>query len=340
MRLGSLDLDVALEVADGEVVAVLGPNGAGKTTLLRALAGLLPLGEGFVRLGDTLLEGPGVRVPPERRAVGMMFQDYLLFPHLSVLDNVAFGPRAGGAGRGDARRRAVRWLEQVGMGGAAQSRPGALSGGQAQRVALARALATEPALLLLDEPLAALDVEARQSVLRELRRHLQGFSGPSLFVTHHPPEAITLSDHLVVLEGGRVAQAGTVEEVTRRPRSPWVARLVGVNLYRGHARHHLVELAQGGSLVAADGAQGEVFALVRPEAVALYRHRPEGSPRNTWPGTVAGLEPIGQRTRVQVEGPIPVVAEVTPAAVAALELADRQAVWVSVKATEVELYPA
>ncbi|HVN85031.1 MAG TPA: ATP-binding cassette domain-containing protein, partial [Candidatus Binatia bacterium] len=172
--LGMLDLRVNVQVGDGEVVAVLGPNGAGKTTLLRALAGLLPLDEGRVVLGDVILEDVAARtfVPPERRPIGVVFQDYLLFPHLSALDNVAFGLRCGGLGRSEARRRAFEWLERVGLAQQSALKPAALSGGQAQRVALARALAVGPRLLLLDEPLSALDIRTRADLRRDLRRHL------------------------------------------------------------------------------------------------------------------------------------------------------------------------
>jgi molybdate transport system ATP-binding protein len=338
LRLGTLDLDVSLEVGDGEVVAILGPNGAGKTTLLRALAGLLPLGYGFVRLGDALLEGPGTRMPPEHRAVGVMFQDYLLFPHLTALDNVAFGLRARGLPRGAARARAHEWLARVRLSGHEGAKPSALSGGQAQRVALARALAIEPELLLLDEPLAALDIDARQAVRRELRAHLDRFAGPCLVVTHQPLEAMALADRLLILEHGRVVQDGPAEDVTRRPRSEWVARLVGLNLLRGHAAGNRVELPSGGSLVTATRGDGDVFAIVHPRAVALHRSRPDGSPRNVWTGAVNGLEVVGDRVRVHVDGPIPVVAEVTPASVTALDLGTGGEVWVSIKATEIDLY--
>ncbi|MGH8932397.1 MAG: sulfate/molybdate ABC transporter ATP-binding protein [Egibacteraceae bacterium] len=342
VRLGTLELDVAVEMADGEVVAVLGPNGAGKTTLLRALAGLLPLDGGHVSLNGTVLEAPeeGVRVAPEGRAVGVMFQDYLLFPHLSALDNVAFGLRARGVGKVEARRRAGEWLDRMRLGEYAHERPRALSGGQAQRVALARALAIEPQLLLLDEPLAALDVEVRQTVRRELRTHLDQFPGPSLVVTHAPLEAAALADRLLILEQGRVVQDGSVAEVTRRPRSRWVARLVGLNLLRGQARGDRVELPSGASVVTASPASGDVFAVIDPRAVALHRRQPDGSPRNVWRGSLDGVEAQGDRARVYVDGAIPVVAEVTPAAVADLDLGRGGPIWVSIKATEIEVYDA
>jgi molybdate transport system ATP-binding protein len=342
LLLGQLHLDVDLAVASGELVVLLGPNGAGKTTLLRALAGLLALERGRVVLDGDVLEdtGAGIWVPTEQRPVGFVFQDYLLFPHLSALENVAFGLRARGLGRAEARRRAAAWLDRVGLAAHAATRPRALSGGQAQRVALARAMVGDPRLLLLDEPLAALDAASRSEVRRDLRRHLASFDGTRLLVTHDPLEAVALADRLVVLEGGRVTQTGTPNQVSAQPRSRYVAELVGVNLYRGRADGRSVRLANGGTVVAADIHQGEVFAAVHPHAVALHRQPPEGTPRNVWSGTADTLEVIGDRVRVRVAGTVPVVAEVTPAAASELHLADGGPVWASVKATEVTVYPA
>ena len=342
VRLGQLDLGVELALASGELVVLLGPNGAGKTTLLRAVAGLVPLRRGRVVLDGMVLDDAtsGEHVPTERRPIGFVFQDYLLFPHLSSLENVAFGLRARGVPRAEARRRAAAWLDRVGLAGHAGSRPRALSGGQAQRVALARAMVADPRLLLLDEPLAALDAASRAEVRRDLRRHLASFDGTRLLVTHDPLEAMALADRLVVLEHGKVTQTGTPTEVSGRPRSRYVAELVGVNLFRGHADGHTVQLAGGGVLVAADHHHGEVFAAVHPHAVALHRHPPEGTPRNVWPGTSDTLEVLGDRVRVRVLGPVPVVAEVTSAAAAELRLADGGLVWATVKATEVVVYPA
>ncbi len=257
VRLGRLDLGVELALASGELVVLLGPNGAGKTTLLRAVAGLVPLRRGRVVLDGMVLDDAtsGEHVPTERRPIGFVFQDYLLFPHLSSLENVAFGLRARGVPRAEARRRAAAWLDRVGLAGHAGSRPRALSGGQAQRVALARAMVADPRLLLLDEPLAALDAASRAEVRRDLRRHLASFDGTRLLVTHDPLE-------------------------------------------------------------------------------------PEGTPRNVWPGTSDTLEVLGDRVRVRVLGPVPVVAEVTSAAAAELRLADGGLVWATVKATEVVVYPA
>jgi molybdate transport system ATP-binding protein len=342
LTLGGLQLDVEIEVASGELVVLLGPNGAGKTSLLRALAGLVPLDGGRVVLDGTVLDDVDgrVRVPTERRPIGFVFQDYLLFPHLSALENVAFGLRARGVPKAEARRRAAAWLERVGLADHARSRPRGLSGGQAQRVALARAMVADPRLLLLDEPLAALDAATRGEVRRDLRRHLASFDGTRLLVTHDPLEAMTMADRLVVLEHGRVTQTGTAAEVSSRPRSRYVAELVGVNLFRGKASGTTIELAGGGTLIAADEHHGEVFAAVHPHAVALHRREPEGTPRNVWSGTAETLEVVGDRVRVRVVGQVPVVAEVTPAAASELRLADAGRVWASVKATEVRVYPA
>jgi molybdate transport system ATP-binding protein len=342
LTLGQLDLDVGLAIAGGELVVLLGPNGAGKTTLLRALAGLVPLDRGRVALDGTVLEDAAarVRVAPERRPIGVVFQDYLLFPHLSSLENVAFGLRARGVPRAEARRQAAAWLERVGLAEHAASRPRALSGGQAQRVALARAMVCAPRLLLLDEPLAALDAASRGEVRRDLRRHLASFDGARLLVTHDPLEAMTMADRLVVLERGRITQTGTPAQVSAQPRSRYVAELVGVNLYRGHAAGHSIRLGGGATLVAADRHHGEVFAAVHPHAVALHRRPPEGTPRNVWPGTAEALEAAGDRVRVRIAGQVPIVAEVTPQAAAELRLGDGGPVWASVKATEVSVYPA
>jgi molybdate transport system ATP-binding protein len=342
LRLGRLQLEAKLAVHPGEVVGLLGPNGAGKTTLLRTLAGLLAPDAGRVVLDGTVLDdtAAGIHLPPEARSVGFVFQDYLLFPHLSALENVAFGLRSRGMPKARARRQAGEWLDRVGLDGLAGARPRALSGGQAQRVALARCLATEPRLLLLDEPLAALDASSRQETRRELRRQLERHPGVHLVVTHDPLEAFALTERLIVLEDGRVSQTGTAAEISQRPRSRYVADLVGVNLIRGQGEGDRVVIGSGNATLMAPGAgHGEVFAVVHPRAVALYRHRPEGTPRNVWPGMAEGLDVEGDRVRVRVSGVVPLVAEITPGAVADLALGDGGPVWVSVKATEIEVYP-
>ena len=342
LRLGELDLVAAIEVGDGEVVALLGPNGAGKTTLLRAVAGLQPIDAGRVTVDRDVLDDPeaGIFVATNDRPIGVMFQDYLLFPRMTVVDNVAFGLRARGLGRSEARRRALDVLERVGLDGMARARPRELSGGQSQRVALARALAIEPRVLLLDEPLAALDAGAKLHIRAELRRHLAGFHGARLLVTHDPVDALVLADRMVVLEGGRVTQQGTPAEVARRPRSPYVAELVGVNLLSGTAAgERTVRLAGGAELVVADPVPGpEVAVAVRPQAVTVHRDQPDSSARNTWPATVADLAADHDRVRLQLAGPVPLVAEVTPAAVADLDLTPGAEVWVSMKAVDLAVY--
>ncbi|WP_433341555.1 ABC transporter ATP-binding protein [Micromonospora sp. CA-111912] len=337
---GGFHLDVALRVRAGEVVALLGPNGAGKTTALRVLAGLHPLTAGHLTLGGADLDRPDRRAwtPPERRPVGVVFQDYLLFPHLSARDNVAFGPRRRGADRRAARAVADAWLARVGLAEHARRRPRQLSGGQAQRVALARALAVDPTLLLLDEPLAALDARTRLDTRAELHRHLAAHPGATVLVTHDPLDALVLADRLVIVEGGRVVQAGDAATVTARPRTDYVARLVGLNLHRGHADGHRVRVG-GLTLTAADSVAGEAFVAFPPAAVALHPVRPEGSPRNTWSATVAGVQRHGDNLRVQLDGPLSVAADVTPAAAAQLRLVPGRAVWAAVKAAETRAYP-
>jgi molybdate transport system ATP-binding protein len=226
--LGSLQLDIALRVAGGSITAILGPNGAGKTTLLRSLSGLIGIDVGRVLLDGVTLEDTDTRihVPTERRRVGMVFQDHQLFPDLSVIENVAFGPRSQGVARNDARRTAASWLERVGLTGFGDRKPRELSGGQAQRVALARALAISPALVLLDEPLAALDAETRARLRPELRDHLHALGVPTLLVTHDLVDAQMIADQVVVLEHGRITQSGTIEEIAAEPGSPYVVELV------------------------------------------------------------------------------------------------------------------
>jgi molybdate transport system ATP-binding protein len=270
----------------------------------------------------------------------VVFQDYRLFPHLSVVDNVAFGPRSAGRNRAEARSDAAHWIERLDLGPLAARRPGEISGGQAQRVALARALAVDPAALLLDEPMAALDAGTRLDVRAELRAHLHEFAGPTLLVTHDPLDALVLADRIVVLEDGRVTQQGTALDVARRPATPYVARLLGLNLLRGRAHDGDVVLDDGGQLRIPDGhTTGEVLVALRPSSVALHSERPEGSARNVWPGVVDGVETIGDRVRVTVAGPPTVMVDVTPAAVSELGLARGADIWLSTKATELEVYP-
>ncbi|MFJ9743210.1 ABC transporter ATP-binding protein [Streptomyces sp. NPDC101166] len=334
---GSFRLDVTLRAAPGDVVALLGPNGAGKTTALRALAGLVPLAEGHLRLDGEALE----RTAPESRPVGVVFQDYLLFPHLSALDNVAFGPRCQGATKAQARAQAAGWLERMGLTEHAGAKPRRLSGGQAQRVALARALATHPRLLLLDEPLAALDARTRLEVRAGLRRHLAAFEAVAVLVTHDPLDAMVLADRLVVVEHGRVVQEGAPSDIARHPRTEYIAQLVGLNLYRGRADGHTVHLDAGPALTTAEELSGPVFVAFPPSAVTLHRDRPAGSSaRNMWRCEVAGLETHGDQIRADLGGELPLAADLTTVAAAELDLHPGATVWATLKAAQTHAYPA
>ena len=321
---------------------MLGPTGGGKSPVFGGLAGLLPRDVGRIELAGLVLDDPmgDVFVPPEKRPVAVVFQDYLLFPNLSALENVAFGLRSRGVARTAARQQAETWLERVGLADHAHHKPRALSGGQAQRVALARALATEPRLLLLDEPLAALDAGTRGDVRRDLRRHLATFAGVRLLVTLDPIDAYALAGRVVILEAGRIVQAGTLAEVSARPRSRYIADLAGVNLLTGTGCDGGITTPTGGRIVPADPVDGPAFAVIQPHAVALYLEPPSGSPRNVWGGTIADIDRQADRVRVRLTGQVPLVAEITPAALDALTLRPGDTVWASVKATEIATYPA
>lgn len=328
---------LTLDAEPGTTIAVVGENGAGKTTLLRALLGLTPRAHAELRLGDTDVTA----LPPHKRQVAWVPQDGALFPHLSALANTAYGLRARRVPRAEARREARAWLDRLGVGHLAERRPAQLSGGQAQRVALARALAARPRLLLLDEPLAALDQTTRAHVRHTLRTHLAGFGGVCLIVTHDPVEAVSLADRVLVLSDGQALQDAPPAEVTRHPRSPWVARMLGRNAWPGTASADGLALPAGGRLVVAEalpeGAQA--LAIIAPEAVSVHRKRPDGSPRNVWRGTVREITAVGSRLRVLIapDGAPDLVAEITPDAAAELGIADGTEVWTSVKATEVTL---
>ncbi|GAA1112519.1 ABC transporter ATP-binding protein [Nocardiopsis metallicus] len=349
VRRGDFTLDVSLTAEPGEILALLGPNGAGKSSALRALAGLVPLTGGRV-----LVDGADeTTTTVERRPIGMVFQDYLLFEHMSALENVAFGPRCQGAGRSEARARAGELLEHMDLGAHAQSKPRQLSGGQAQRVALARALAVRPRLLLLDEPMAALDASTRIDVRSRLRHLLEDFDGVTVLVTHDPLDAMVLADRIAVIESGRVVQRGEPAEVARRPRTSYVARLVGLNLFQGRGEGETVVLegqdpgeaaeertCDGPALVTVrEPHHGPALVAFPPRAVALYPEHPHGSTRNVWRLTVDGIERFGDQVRVHLDGPPSLVADITPAALAELGLSRGDTVWAGVKASEVECYP-
>ncbi len=337
---GAVEVDVTLTAEPGQVIGVLGPNGGGKTTTVLALAGVLRLDDGHVRVAGEIWADDRCHLAPEQRAVGLMLADSLLFPHLRALDNVAYGPRSRGVDRPAARERAHVELERVGLDDRAASRPRELSSGQQARVALARALATDPALLLLDEPLAALDPDTRARTRSDLATRLAAYPGVTVLVTHDPLDALTLADHLIFVEDGQVTQAGTPGEVLREPRSAYVGTVVGLNLYaaQGDSHGHL-RTPDGGLMVTTSATEGAVWATIPPTAVSLHQHEPEGSPRNTWRLRIASVTMQGQSARIGLVGVVPITAEVTLESVAALGLQVGREVWAAVKATEVRTYP-
>jgi len=342
VRRGSFTLAVSLAATAGEVLGLLGPNGAGKSTLLSAVAGLTPVSAGRITLDGQVMDDAdaGTFVEASGRPVGFVFQNYRLFPHLTVADNVAFSPRARGLGRRAARSAADHWLDRLGLTDLADRKPDQLSGGQAQRVALARALAGNPALLLLDEPLSALDAGTRLDVQAELKRHLADFTGPCLLVTHDAIEALILADRLIVLEGGRIVQEGTPEQIARQPATDYVAKLVGLNLYPGRADGARVALTGGGNFVITDhGQHGDVLVALRPSAVVVSTEPPQhASARNTWPAKITGLMMLADRVRLDLEGQPSALVDITPAAVTELSLSPGTQVWLTAKATELEVY--
>ena len=344
--------DVEFDVPAGQVVAVLGPNGAGKSTALHLIAGLLRPDHGTVRLGTTVLTDTdaGVFVPTHARRVGLLLQDPLLFPHLSVAANVAFAPRSRGHHRKAARAAARHWLARVDAAELAERSPRQLSDGQAQRVAIARALAAEPDVLLLDEPLAGLDIAAAAAVRGLLKGVLARDGRAALLVSHELLDVLTLADRVLVLESGRVVEDGPVTRVLAAPRSHFAARFAGVNLVRG-------TIYADGALLAADGARwhgtsetGETpaagaaaVAVFSPAAVAVYRDLPHGSPRNTAAVTVAALDSRGTGIRVraddQSDGAPGLAADITAEAAAELRLTPGDELFFAVKAQEVAIHP-
>ncbi|WP_246169601.1 ABC transporter ATP-binding protein [Actinotalea subterranea] len=363
VRRGAFTVDVDLAVGPGEVVALLGPNGAGKSTLVRTVAGLEALATGRLTHGEETWDDAAAQVhrPASRRHVGTVFQDHRLFPHLTVLENVAFGPRALGTPRAGATATAHAWLDRLGVADLARRRPTHLSGGQAQRVALARALATDPGVLVLDEPLAALDAEARAHVRRALAEHLREFAGPCVLVTHDLGDALALADRIVVVEDGRVVQSGEPADLLDRPLTAYVARLLGVNLLHGTAGAEGAVVLDGAAAPGgpAPGARGwdlptpeglapgtAVLVAVRPSALRLApvpggdrddarADRPDdrsgdgpGDGRAGWTATVTSVTPWGEHLQVELAartGPaaeVPMTAEVAVSMLGRLRVGD------------------
>ena len=348
VRLAQRDVDLQLRVGKGEVVAVLGPNGAGKSTVLSMVAGLLTPDAGRISLDDDVLVDVAARVDvaPHRRGTVLLAQQALLFPHLSARENVAFGPRSTGSGRGRSREVADRWLAAVDAIELAERTPAELSGGQAQRIAVARALATDPRLLLLDEPMAALDVTAAPALRQLLRTVLRGDQPRSaLLVTHDVLDALVLADRVVVVEAGRVVEEGPTRDVLARPRSAFAARVAGLNLVAGVVGPDGVQ-ARDGTVVSgvldADCVPGTAgVAVFGPRSVAVHRERPGGSPRTAVEVTIAAVEPLGDLVRVRAgetgDG-AGLLADVTAASAAELELVPGARAWFAVKAAEVAVH--
>jgi molybdate transport system ATP-binding protein len=347
---GDFAVSATFTASAGETVALLGPNGSGKTTVVECLAGIVPPVSGTVELDGGTMDDPSaaIHVPSEDRPIGIVFQDGLLFPHLAAIENVAFPLRAAGASKAEARKRAVTLLERLGFPlGRVEARPSDLSGGEAQRVALARALIREPRLLLLDEPTSSLDIRSRAEVRGIIGSTLADFTGARVLVTHDPVEAMTLADQIVVLEDGRVTQSGSPGELRNAPRTPYVADLVGVNMFKGR----LQPLDDGAGLIVT--AEGElavawpagldrlpiegVVAIVRPIDVAVHVDRPEGSPRNVLHGRIAEVAVEGDRARIRLDSTPPIVAEMTLGSLERLALRSGGHAWASFKAVEIEL---
>ena len=340
----TLTVSVELDLRPDETTVLIGPNGAGKSTIVSTLAGLLQVRSGEVTIAGRVVDAPAANtfVPAAERNVGVVFQDLLLFPHLRVLENVAFGRRAGGTSKGEARRSAAALLESLGLDGLADRRPSELSGGQQQRVALARALAMQPSILVLDEPLSSLDVQTRSGLRRHLAGDLGSFAGPRLLVTHDPADAFLLADRIVVLEDGRIVQDATPEELRRHPASPYAASFSGTNLLSAFADNGVLATDdEEATLQTADrDAGGPVLVSIAPSAIALHLERPHGSPRNSWETVIEAIEPVGDVRRVLLAKPLSLVADLTPGAIESMGLRVGTSVWASVKATEVHVTSA
>jgi molybdate transport system ATP-binding protein len=341
--LAARGFEVSLSLGPAETIAVLGPNGAGKSTLLSIISGLLRPDAGKATIGEKVLFDLGVDAniwrAPHTRGTALLAQEALLFPHLSALDNVAFGPRSAGASSAAARDTAMHWLTEVDAGSLAPRRPGQLSGGQAQRVAVARALAADPDLLLLDEPMAALDIQAAPLLRRLLKRVLAGRR--AIIITHDILDALMLADRVIVLEDGRITEQGPTREVLEKPRSRFAAGLAGLNLVAGTVTDAGVTTAQG--MVVAGHRDGTIepgqdgVAVFPPSAVSVFLTEEHGSPRNSFQVIITDLEPHGDQIRVRAGR---LSADITPAASADLGLTPGMSVYFVIKAAAIAIYPA
>lgn len=347
-RRGQFDLDIAFSAPARSTTVLIGESGAGKTSVLRLLAGLDQPDQGHVTVDGTVFADTtaGIAVPSWCRDIGYVSQDYALFPHLSVYENVAFGLRSAGCPRRAIRPQVEEALQLAGVIELGRRMPGQLSGGQQQRTALARALALRPRVLLLDEPLSALDLQTRRVVRTELRRLLRTLPCTTVYVTHSAVEALVFGDQLIVLDQGRIVQTGSRDDLLRYPRSRLVAELMGTNLITARAMPSTpdaprVRVGDRELEIVAAPATGDVFVTVSPNAIMLFRERPASSAQNVFAGPVVEIvpePPAGDRVRVVLGTTPMLVAEVTREAVADLELADGVWVYATFKATGIQMY--
>ncbi|GHO86517.1 ABC transporter ATP-binding protein [Dictyobacter formicarum] len=368
-QVDAFHLDVAFSIQSGQTTVLLGESGAGKSTILRLLAGLqLPQQGHMVLNGITYYNSKaGIFIPPQRRPFGYVFQDYVLFPHLTVFENVAFGLRAQHLPRSRVRASVAEALEMVQLPHLSQRLPAQLSGGQQQRVAIARALALRPQLLLLDEPLAALDVQTRREVRQELRTILREVQITTLFVTHHYLDGLLFGDQLLVVDQGRLVQQGDQRELREFPRSSYIAELVGVNFFRGQLLRtenettclirllpnpstnqpvEMVAMLKEQATLPVSGT--EIFVVIDPRSITLHLAQPEGSARNVFQGTIMHIIPLSTSTgsydgkvRVSIalsQAGAPLTAEVTENSVTRMELQEGQTIFATFKASEANAY--
>jgi molybdate transport system ATP-binding protein len=342
-------VEVSLKAEPGSTFVLVGESGAGKTTILNILAGLLRPDRGRIKLeGWDLFDGErGIAMPANERPIGYVFQDYVLFPHLTVFENVAFGLRAQGLAETQVRRETKQILDQLGIGDLASRKPGHLSGGQRQRVALSRALVLKPRLLLLDEPLSAIDLQTRREVRTELRRILADLPCITLFVTHSPFEAMVFGSQVGVVEHGKLIQVGGRDELLRRPRSRYVAEIMGVNLFQGRVSSRdatgLVEIQTPNGTVhtISEEISDETFVTVDPREITLHTFQPSGTAQNVFIGPILEMvpePPQGERVRVVLGTAPPLVAEITAHSVQTLDLCEGKIVFASFKATAAKCY--
>jgi molybdate transport system ATP-binding protein len=329
LPLRSFELELTLDVA--ETVALVGPSGAGKSSVLRAISGLVRPPRGRIALGDDVWQDSERRIflAPDERRVGLLFQDYALFPHMSVRRNVEYA----------GRHRADSYLERFQISHLADERPTELSGGERQRVALARALARDPAVLLLDEPLSALDAHTKSGVRAELQGLLRELRLPVILVTHDFEDAAALADRVGVLVDGKLRQVASPQELVARPRDPFVASFTGANLLHGRARPFGddltgVKLDSGETVYSTDLAEGAVGVVVYPWDVSLARLRHEDSAMNSIRGEIGSVVGVGNRVRVSIG---PITADVTTASAERLELARGGQAFATFKATATRL---